>query len=132
MTKKPYRLAVAAVALLVAAPLFTACKNADQALDCGKRAISLTGDVQDLADSALNVGQITDDSRRKHTLEALKKIADDAKTIRRDGGGKVDAAADKLSKAASDAADAVSNGRQPDFGPVGDAAADLTKACAGA
>ncbi|MFF2145812.1 hypothetical protein [Kitasatospora sp. NPDC058190] len=131
MTQKPYRLVVAAVALLAAAPLFTACKNADQALDCGKRAISLTGDVQDLTDSALNVGQITDDSRRKHTVAALKKIVDDAGKIRHDGGGKVDAAADKLSKAAGDAEDAVSKGKQPDFGPIGDAAGELTKACAG-
>ena len=99
MTKKPYRLAAAATALLVAAPLFTACKNADQALDCGKRAISLTGDVQDLTDSAINVGQITDEGRRKHTVDALKRIVDDVKKIRKDGDGKLDAAADKLSRA---------------------------------
>ncbi|MBO1416516.1 hypothetical protein [Streptomyces sp. FH025] len=132
MTKKPYRLAIAALAMLVAAPLFTACKNADQALDCGKRAISLTGDVQDLTDSALNVGQITDSSRRKHTVDALKKIVDDTKKIRQDSDGKVDAAADKLSTAVSNAQDAVSKGKEPDFGPISDAAGDLTKACAGA
>ncbi|MFF2076557.1 hypothetical protein ACFVXG_17585 [Kitasatospora sp. NPDC058162] len=132
MTKKPYRLAAATIALFVAAPLFTACKNADQALDCGKRAISLTGDVQDLTDSALNVGQITDDSRRKHTVEALKKIVEDVKVIRKDGDGKLDAAADKLSKAVDNAQAAVSKGKEPDFGPIGDAAGELTKACAGA
>ncbi|MFD5467428.1 hypothetical protein ACFWIQ_32075 [Kitasatospora sp. NPDC127059] len=132
MTTKPYRLASATIALLVAAPLFTACKNADQALDCGKRAISLTGDVQDLADSALNVGQITDESRRKHTVAALNKIRDDIKQIRKDGDGKVDAAADKLSKAVDNAQTAVSKGKSPDFGPIGDAAGELTKACAGA
>ncbi|MFF9641399.1 hypothetical protein [Kitasatospora aureofaciens] len=132
MTKKPYRLAAAATALLVAAPLFTACKNADQALDCGKRAISLTGDVQDLTDSAINVGQITDEGRRKHTVDALKRIVDDVKKIRKDGDGKLDAAADKLSKAVDKAQDAVSHGKEPDFAPIGGAAAELTKACAGA
>ncbi|MGW3076063.1 MULTISPECIES: hypothetical protein [unclassified Kitasatospora] len=129
MTRKPYRLAATALALLLAAPLFTAC-DADQALDCGKRAISLTGDVQDLADSAVNVGQITDDSRRTHTVEALKKVADDAKKIRQDNGGKADAAADRLSKAVNDAIDRVSKGKQPDFKPITDAAGDIGKACA--
>ncbi|MFJ7244742.1 hypothetical protein ACIQWA_08845 [Kitasatospora sp. NPDC098652] len=132
MTKNPYRLAATALVLLVAAPLFTACKNTDQALDCGKRAISLTGDVQDLTDSALNVGQITDESRRKHTGTALKKIVEDVRKIRQDGDGKVDAAADKLSKAVDNAQTAVSKGTEPDFGPIGDAAGELTKACAGA
>ncbi|MFD8704777.1 hypothetical protein ACFV1W_19500 [Kitasatospora sp. NPDC059648] len=132
MTKKPYRLAAAATALLLAAPLFTACRNADEALDCGKRAISLTGDVQDLTDSALNVGQITDESRRKHTVDALKRIVEDTKRIRRDGDGKLDAAADRLSKAVDRAQDAVSHGKEPDFGPIGDAAGELTKSCAGA
>ncbi|MFG2907750.1 hypothetical protein ACGF13_22135 [Kitasatospora sp. NPDC048286] len=129
MTRKPYRLAATTLALLLAAPLFTAC-DADQALDCGKRAISLTGDVQDLADSAVNVGQITDDSRRTHTVEALKKVADDAKKIRQDNGGKADAAADRLSKAVNDAIDRVSKGKQPDFKPITDAAGDIGKACA--
>ncbi|MFG2918085.1 hypothetical protein ACGF0D_35000 [Kitasatospora sp. NPDC048298] len=129
MTRKPYRLAATTLALLLAAPLFTAC-DTDQALDCGKRAISLTGDVQDLADSAVNVGQITDDSRRTHTVEALKKVADDAKKIRQDNGGKADAAADRLSKAVNDAIDRVSKGKQPDFKPITDAAGDIGKACA--
>ncbi|MFE6051254.1 hypothetical protein ACFQ6N_10885 [Kitasatospora sp. NPDC056446] len=128
--KKPYRLAATVLALLVAAPLFTACKNADQAIDCGKKAISLTGDVQDLADSALNVGQITDQERRKHTVDALKKIIDDAKKIRQDGGSKIGSAADKLSKAVNDAIDKVSHGNQPDFGAITGAAGDVTKACA--
>ncbi|MFD8752425.1 hypothetical protein ACFV0O_15790 [Kitasatospora sp. NPDC059577] len=132
MTKKPYRLAATALAVLIAAPLFTACKNADQAIDCGKRAISLTGDVQDLADSAVNVGQITDDERRKRTVNALKKIVDDAKKIRQDGGDKLDTAADKLSKAVNDAIDKVSDNKQPDLGAITSAAGDVTKACAGA
>ncbi|MEU8926509.1 hypothetical protein AB0D10_37205 [Kitasatospora sp. NPDC048545] len=132
MTKKPYRLAATALAVLIAAPLFTACKNADQAIDCGKRAISLTGDVQDLADSAVNVGQITDDERRKRTVNALKKIVDDAKKIRQDGGDKLDTAADKLSKSVNDAIDKVSDNKQPDLGAITSAAGDVTKACAGA
>ncbi|RKT08729.1 hypothetical protein BX285_7094 [Streptomyces sp. 1114.5] len=130
MTRKPYRLAATALAVLIAAPLFTACKNADQALDCGKKAISLTGDVQDLADSAVNVGQITDKERRKHTVDALKKIVEDAKKIRQEGGSKLDPAADKLAKAVNDAIDKVSNGKQPDIGAITSAAGGLTAACA--
>ncbi|MEE1788280.1 hypothetical protein PUR71_36095 [Streptomyces sp. SP17BM10] len=130
MTRKPYRLTIAAVALLAAAPLFTACKNADEALDCGKRAISVTGDVQDLADSAINVGQITDDSKRQHTLDALKKIRDDVKKVRESGGnGKLDKATDKLSKTVDDAQKAVNDGKQPDVGAIVSAAADVTTAC---
>ncbi|MGA5823155.1 hypothetical protein ACPC54_35495 [Kitasatospora sp. NPDC094028] len=130
-TRKPYRLAAVALATLLAAPLFTACDNADQALDCGKRAISLTGDVQDLVDSALNVGQITDDTRRKHTVDALHKLREDVKKLRQDGNGKLDAATDKLSKELDRAADDTAKGRQPDLGAVSAAASDVTKACAG-
>ncbi|MFI8461892.1 hypothetical protein [Kitasatospora sp. NPDC085464] len=132
MTRKPYRPAAAALAVLIAAPLFTACNSADQAIDCGKRAVSLAGDVQDFTDAASNVGQIADDERRRHTVDALKKVVDDAKKIRHDGGDKLDAAADKLSKAVSDAIDKVNDNKQPDFGAITSAAADVTKACAGA
>ncbi|MFJ8622341.1 hypothetical protein ACIRD3_05790 [Kitasatospora sp. NPDC093550] len=132
MTRKPYRLAAAALAVLLAAPLVTACNNADQAIDCGKRAITLAGDVQDLTDSASNVGQIADESRRKNTADALKKIVDDTKKLRQDGGGKLDAAADKLSKTVGDAIDRVSKNKEPDFGAIASAAGDVTKACAGA
>ncbi|MEU8516908.1 hypothetical protein AB0C76_35800 [Kitasatospora sp. NPDC048722] len=130
MTRKPYRITIAAVALLAAAPLLSACKDADQALDCGKRAISVTGDVQDLADSAINVGQITDDSKRQHTLDALKKIKDDVKKVRESGtNGKLDKATDKLSRTIDDAQNAVDNGRQPDLGAIASAAGDVATAC---
>ncbi|MFF7994363.1 hypothetical protein ACFZDG_31865 [Kitasatospora xanthocidica] len=132
MTRKPYRLAATVLAVLLAAPFFTSCKEADQAIDCGKRAISLAGDVQDLADSAANVGQITDDERRKHTVNALKKIVDDAKKIRKDGGDKIDKAADKLAKAVDNAIDQVNKDKQPDLGAITSAAGEVTKACAGA
>ncbi|MFI2610392.1 hypothetical protein [Kitasatospora sp. NPDC018619] len=129
MTRKPYRPAAATLALLLAAPLFTAC-DTDKALDCGKRAISLTGDVQDLADSAINVGQITDESHRKHTVEALRKVSEEAKKIRQGSGEKVDAAADRLAKAVEDAVKRVADGKQPDFAPITGAAGDIGKACA--
>ncbi|MBV6699137.1 hypothetical protein KV557_18770 [Kitasatospora aureofaciens] len=133
MTRKPYRLIAAAIALLAAAPLVTACKNADQALDCGKRAISITGDVQDVMDSAVNVGQITDDSKRKHTLEALKKIGDDIHKIREGGSStKMDQATDKLSKAVDKARDDVNNGKQPDVGAIASAAGEVASACGSA
>ncbi|MBD0669329.1 hypothetical protein [Streptomyces sp. CBMA156] len=131
MTRKPYRLAATALAALLAAPLFTACKNADQAIDCGKWAITLTGDVQDLADSAVNVGQLTDESRRKQTIAALHKVVEDAKKIRHTGGDQTSEATDRLSKAVDNAIDSVSKGKDTNLKPITDAAADVGKACAG-
>ncbi|WP_189920618.1 hypothetical protein [Kitasatospora xanthocidica] len=132
MTRKPYRLAATVLAVLLAAPFFTSCKEADQAIDCGKRAISIAGDVQDLSDAAGNVGQIVDDQRRQQTVNALKKLVDDAKKVRQDGGGKLDKAADKLVKAVDNAIDQVNNDKQPDLGAIAGAAGEVTKACAGA
>ncbi|MFJ9609585.1 hypothetical protein ACIRS1_24915 [Kitasatospora sp. NPDC101176] len=132
MTRKPYRMAAAALALLAAAPLLSACKDVDQALDCGSRAVSLAGDVQDLASSAVNVGQLSDQERRKHTADALKKVGDDIRSLRdHNSGDKIDKAADKLTKAVDNAQNAVSNGKVPDLGAITDAAGDVTKACAG-
>ncbi|MDH6706544.1 polyhydroxyalkanoate synthesis regulator phasin [Kitasatospora sp. MAA19] len=132
MTKKPYRLAAAALALLATAPLLSACKDVDQALDCGNRAVSIAGDVQDLAGSAINVGQLTDQERRKHTADALKKVGDDIKKLRdNNSGDKIDKATDKLNKAVTNAQDNVSKGKLPDIGAITDAAGDVTKACAG-
>ncbi|MFF3006143.1 hypothetical protein ACFVTF_25425 [Kitasatospora sp. NPDC057940] len=132
MTRKPYRLAAAALALLATAPLLSACKDVDQALDCGKQAVSITGDIQDLASSAINVGQLTDQDRRKHTSDALKKVGDDIKKLRdHNNGDKLDKATDKLNKAVSSAQDNVSKGKMPDIGAITDAAGDVTSACAG-
>ncbi|GHF67522.1 hypothetical protein GCM10018790_51850 [Kitasatospora xanthocidica] len=125
-------MAATVLAVLLAAPFFTSCKEADQAIDCGKRAISIAGDVQDLSDAAGNVGQIVDDQRRQQTVNALKKLVDDAKKVRQDGGGKLDKAADKLVKAVDNAIDQVNNDKQPDLGAIAGAAGEVTKACAGA
>ncbi|MGF1429277.1 hypothetical protein [Kitasatospora sp. LaBMicrA B282] len=126
----PFRLTAAAIAVLAAAPLVTACKSANAALDCGKRAISITGDVQDLMDSSVNVGQITDDDKRRHTRAAFQKIRDDTHRIRESSGNsKMNQATDKLSKAVDSAVTEVDNGRKPDLGAVSSAAGAVTEAC---
>ncbi|WP_329582054.1 hypothetical protein OG500_19670 [Kitasatospora sp. NBC_01250] len=125
-----HRPAVAVSTLFLAVPAIAGCNNVDNARDCGKTAISVTGDVQDLKDSALNVGQLTEASRRRHTADALHKLQDDVKKI----GGKgahadLNSAVDKLTEAIRNAQDGLAHDRQPDLSPVTDAAGELGKAC---
>ncbi|WP_316525947.1 hypothetical protein [Kitasatospora brasiliensis] len=112
-----------------APPLVAAC-DTDQAFNRGKPAITLTSDVQDLGDAATSIGQLVDEGHRQQTLDALKKVADDTEKIHQNGGDKLGAATDRLSKAI-DAIDRASDGRQPDFEPITDAAGDIGKTCAG-
>ncbi|PYC66772.1 hypothetical protein C7C46_30895 [Streptomyces tateyamensis] len=104
--------------------------TAQQALDCGKTAISIAGDVQDLKDSATNVGQITDESRRQNTIKALKKVGSDAEKLKGSGNkGDLGKRLDDLNTAVSRAEDAATSGKQVDVGPVLSAAAEVGKLC---
>ncbi|MDH6139399.1 hypothetical protein P3T35_001399 [Kitasatospora sp. GP30] len=123
------RIVGAAVVLAVAGAALVGC-DGKQAVSCGKTAITITGDVQDLTDSATNVGQLTDQARRQRTADALKKLNDDAKKVH--AGSDSAKAADSLSKAVQNAQQAVADGKQPDLGPIASAAGDLSKACASA
>ncbi|GAB2688862.1 hypothetical protein [Kitasatospora kifunensis] len=124
------RPAVVTATLFLALPVVAGCNSVDNARNCGKMAISITGDVQDLGDSALNVGQLTDASRRQHTKDALQKLGDDAKKIG-DKSNRADLnnAVDKLNKAIQNAQDSLSHNKQPDLSPVTDAAGELGKVC---
>ncbi|GAA1967957.1 hypothetical protein [Kitasatospora viridis] len=112
---------VALLALVGAA--LVGCSSAQQAVSCGKTAISIAGDVQDLGDSATNVGQLTDQARRQRTADALKKLADDAGKLKGNG------AAEDLDKAVRNAQQGLADGKQPDLGPVSAAADDVAKSC---
>jgi hypothetical protein len=112
------------VAVVVAG--LAGCNGTKQAVACGKTAISVAGDVQDLQDAATNVGQLTDQARRQRTVEALKKLGDDAGKLSSNGGGK---AADDLSKAVQNAQQSMSDGKQPDLGPIVTAAGEAGKSC---
>jgi hypothetical protein len=120
--------ALGAVAVLaVAAATLVGC-DVKQAVSCGKMAVSVTGDVQDLTDAATNVGQLTDQARRQRTADALKKLGDDAGRISSSKGGKK--AGDDLNKAVQNAQQALADGKQPDLGPITAAAGDVSKSCA--
>ncbi|MDH6579818.1 hypothetical protein [Kitasatospora sp. MAP5-34] len=133
MSVKSNRSVLALVALLAAVPLLASCSSANKALSCGKTAVSVAGDVQDLTDSATNVGQLTDESRRQKTVQALKKLDEDAGKLRKPGSkADLKKVADDLSKAVGNAQKSVADGTTPDLGPIASAAGDLTKTCASA
>ncbi|MFE0463491.1 hypothetical protein ACFW1A_29985 [Kitasatospora sp. NPDC058965] len=122
---------LAAVVLAVTGAAMAGCDpTTQQALDCGKTAISIAGDVQDLKDSATNVGQITDESRRQNTINALKKLGSDTQKLKGSGNkGDLGTRLDALNGAVSKAEDAATAGKQADVGPVLSAAADVAKLC---
>jgi hypothetical protein len=127
MAMRTGRVFGAAVLVAVVGAGLTGCNGTKDAMGCGKTAISIAGDVQDLQDSATNVGQLTDKARRQRTVDALKKLGDDASQLSGSGGGK---AAQDLTKAVENAQQSVAHGKKPDLGPIGTAAAEATKACA--
>jgi hypothetical protein len=131
MPGKLSRGVVAVVVSALAGVGVSACDpTTQQALDCGKTAISIAGDVQDLKDSATNVGQITDESRRQNTINALKKIGSDAEKLKGSGNkGDLGKRLDDLNSAVSKAEDTATAGKQVDVGPVLSAAAEVGKLC---
>jgi hypothetical protein len=120
-----------AVAVLLAGATLTACAGVHRAIDCAKTAASIAGDVQDLQNSATNVGQVSDASRRKDTVNALDKVDRDLKKLGgKKRGSDVDKAVDDLDTAVHNARTAADEGRTPDLKPVGSAASHLTGVCA--
>ena len=117
-------------AVLLGSAALTACGGVNRAIDCAKTAASIAGDVQDLQNSATNVGQISDASRRTNTVNALDKVERDLKKL----GGKnrdsdMDKAVDDLDTAVHNARTAADQGKTPDLKPVGSAASHLTGVC---
>ncbi|MFE9422920.1 hypothetical protein ACFYNO_08155 [Kitasatospora sp. NPDC006697] len=129
MAGKTIRVFGAVALLAVTGAGLAACSGAKQALDCGKTAITIAGDVQDVETTSTNVGQITDQARRKQTADALKKLGDDAAKLHTGDSGKT---ADDLSKAVQEAQKSLDAGRQPDLGSIKTAAGDVSKLCGAA
>lgn len=126
------RLAVAATtaaAVLLSAAALVSCDSVDRALDCAKTAASIAGDVQDLQNSATNIGQVSDASRRHDTVDALDKVQRDLKKLHTNDAD-VGKAVDDLDTAVHNARTAADDGRTPDLTPVGTAASHLTVTCA--
>ncbi|MEW2517743.1 hypothetical protein [Actinacidiphila alni] len=121
--------AVGTGALLLTASVLVACDNVDRALDCAKTAASIAGDVQDLQNSATNIGQVSDANRRHDTRAALDKVQRDLKNLNTDNA-KVSKAVDDLDTAVRNARTAADDGRTPDLTPIGTAASHLTVTCA--
>ena len=120
-----------AVAVLLGGAALTACDGVHRALDCARTAASIAGDVQDLQNSATNVGQVSDASRRKNTVNSLDKVERDLKKLGgKDRGKDVNKAVDDLDTAVHNARTAADQGKTPDLAPVGSAASHLTGVCA--
>ncbi|MGN5376900.1 hypothetical protein ACQ4WX_02515 [Streptomyces lasalocidi] len=117
-----------AVALVV--PMFSGCDGAKRSVDCGKSALKIAGDVQDVMDAVSNVGNLVDSERRKQTSESFGKLQRDIEDVARNSHN-IDQrkTANDVALVAQRIKDAVNKGDSPDVRPLGDAAAELSKAC---
>jgi hypothetical protein len=124
------RAAGGAVALALAAAALTGCNSVTRALDCAKSAATIAGDVQDLQSTATNIGQVSDASRRRATLDAFDKVQSDISSLgdRTDDSGVSDALG-RLGTAVHGARTTAADGGTPDLRPVTDAAGNLTDVC---
>jgi hypothetical protein len=119
----------AAVAALVLAVTLTGCHGVTHALDCARTAATIAGDIQDLQGTATNIGQVSDASRRKATVNALDKVQGDLDHVAGPHDPGVDHAVSRLSTAVRQARAAAVDGRDPDLRPVASAAGGLTDVC---
>ncbi|MDF3289267.1 hypothetical protein [Streptomyces silvisoli] len=114
----------------LAVPGFTACNDLNRSADCGRSALRITGDVQDVVAAVTNVGNLVDSERRKQTSQSFHKLQRDVKDMARNSHN-VDQrkAADDVAKAARGVKAAADSGGSPDVKPLGDAAAELSRVC---
>lgn len=124
------RVAGSVLAVVLVVPGVASCGSAKASLDCGKSALRIAGDMQDVTDRASNVGNLVDKSRREQTSAAVAKLQQDAGDLARNSKN-VDQrkAAGDLEKAAANVRTSVDRGGAPDLGPLADAAGEWTKAC---
>ncbi len=119
----------AAVVVLAAAAL-AGCQSGKASLNCGKEAVRLAGDLQDVTDRATNVGNLVDPVRRKQTSDALDKLQRDAGDL---GGDSSDQdrrhAVHEISTAVTAARASVTAGHVPDLDALAAAVADWSKTC---
>lgn len=114
---------LAAAALLV--PLTTGCDAVDKALDCGRLAVEISNDVDNLQDAV--TGAALDPTEADKVLDALDKDID--KVGDRTDDTDVGKAIDHLQKALDNVQTSVDSGNRPDLTPVKDATGELTKVC---
>ncbi|MFI0780571.1 hypothetical protein [Streptomyces sp. NPDC021212] len=114
---------LAAVALL--APLTTGCGAVEKALDCGRLAVEISNDVDNLTDAVS--GAATDPTEADKVLDALDKDID--KVGDRTDNTDVDKALGDLRKAVDNVQTSVDSGKHPDLTPVKDATTELTNVC---
>ncbi|MFF7654420.1 hypothetical protein ACFZCY_32085 [Streptomyces sp. NPDC007983] len=114
---------LAAVAFL--APLTVGCDAVDKALDCGRLAVEISNDVDDLQDAA--TGAALDPTEADTVLDALAKDID--KIGDRTDDTDVGKALDHLRKALDNVQASVDSGDRPDLTPVKDATGELSKVC---
>jgi hypothetical protein len=114
---------LAAAALLV--PLTTGCDAVDKALDCGRLAVEISNDVDDLQDAV--TGAAVNPADADKILDALDKDID--KVGDRTDNTDVGKALDDLQKAVDNVQTSVDSGKRPDLAPVKDATGELTNVC---
>ncbi|OON76944.1 hypothetical protein [Streptomyces tsukubensis] len=117
---------VAAISLVLAAPVAVGCDNVDKALDCVQTADAIADSVtslQQAVDSAGNDPLNADDELKDidKNLDKLNDKTDDADLSK---------AVDQLQKGVGNLRTAIKDGDvTPDLSPVTDAAGELTKVC---
>ncbi|MGW7008534.1 hypothetical protein ACWGCW_38600 [Streptomyces sp. NPDC054933] len=120
----------AVLGIALAVPGFTACNDLNRSVDCGKSALKIAGDVQDVVSAVTNVGNLVDSERRASTSESIGKLQRDVGELDKSSHN-VDQrkAADDVAKAARGVQAAADKGATPDVKPLADAAAELSKVC---
>lgn len=114
---------LAAAAFLV--PLTTGCDAVDKALDCGRLAVEISNDVDNLQDAV--TGAAVDPTEADKVLDALDKDID--KVGDRTDNTDVGKALDHLRNAVDNVQKSVDGGNRPDLTPVKNATAELSKVC---
>lgn len=114
---------LAAVAFL--APLTAGCGAVEKALDCGRLAVEISNDVDDLKDAV--TGAAVDPSEAGKVLDALDQDID--KVGDRTDNADVGKALGDLRKAVDNVQASVDSGKHPDLTPIKDATAELTDVC---
>ena len=118
-------LAVAGLALIL--PLSAvSCSAVQRAVDCGNTAVRITNDISAAGDAFNNAAN--DPTAAGQALQQLKNDLD--QLGRNSSDTDISQAVTDLQTQVDNAQKAIDNNQAPDLKPLGDAAANLTKACA--
>ncbi|WP_431044194.1 hypothetical protein ACQUSR_21360 [Streptomyces sp. P1-3] len=117
--------ALAAAALVLGATLSTGCDSVRKAVDCGRLAIEISNDFENLQDSLVDAA--VDPGEADKILDNFEKDIDKLKD--RTDNADVSKAVDDLQKAVDNAQASIDKGDKPDLSPVKDAVGELTDVC---